>query len=167
MGPWWSLSYFQTPLSDGLWPRNVSQINPSSLKLLLVRVLYPSNRTLGIEHFLKWMSSNIAFLSRPYIILDKLLLKEQKAISGWSWHTATVQYATVCCVPTNRIQMLCKLKSTRHIQLLHGSEHMPWASQAHLASNYFWDLAEKSSSGAFSHGLSDSTHCDTEQVKWK
>lgn len=93
MGPWWSLSYFQTPLSDGLWPRNVSQINPSSLQLLLVRVLYPSNRTLGIEHFLKWMSSNIAFLSRPYIILHRLLLKEQKAISGWPWHTATVQYA--------------------------------------------------------------------------
>lgn len=61
--------------------------------------------------------------------------------------------------------MLCKLKSTCHIQLLHGSEHMPWASQAHLASNYFWDLAEKSLSGAFSHGLPDSTHCDTEQVK--
>ena len=84
---------------------------------------------------------------------------------GYFWMVLAYGYSTVCCIPTNRIQMLCKLKSTCHIQLLHRSEHMPWASQAYLASNYFGDLAEKSSSGAFSHGLSDSTHCDTEQVK--
>lgn len=39
------------------------------------------------------MSSNRTVLSRPYITLDSSLLKEQKAISGGHWHTATLQYA--------------------------------------------------------------------------
>lgn len=50
----------------------------------------------------------------PYITQVNLLSKEREAISGEHWHTAIF---TVCPLPTNWVQILCKLQATYHIQI--------------------------------------------------
>lgn len=50
---------------------------------------------------------------RPYITQVNLLSKDQEAISGGCWHAAIF---TMCPLPPNWVEILCKLEATYHIQ---------------------------------------------------
>lgn len=68
-------------------------------------------------------------LPKPYITLDSLLLKEQKAISGGHWHTATLQY-----VPS----LQTGLKSSVNSGVLATSSSYMALSICHEHLRHFW-----------------------------